>query len=172
MEKSMKFKLRFPEFELEKWAERNTGDLSALERIGKSARERGHLSRQEFLSICAEKSPRSKPRCASNSTELIEEVTRIAMSSKLEELHIRSLMMLTGVSWPTASYILHFCHSSKYPILDFRALWSLSIPKAPVYTYEFWGKYVEICRDLAKRNKLSMRQVDAALWQYSKERQK
>lgn len=168
----MKFKLRFSESDLEKWGDRNTGNPSDLINIGRSAKEKGNLSREEFLRICAEKSLRSKSLCASNSKEMIEEVTRIALSSNLEELHIKSLLMLTGVSWPTASYILHFCHSSKYPVLDFRALWSLSITTVPVYNYTFWMEYVEICRGLAKRNKLSMRQVDAALWQYSKERQK
>ncbi len=35
------------------------------------------------------------------------------------------LRFLDGVEWPTASTILHFCGARPYPILDYRALWSL-----------------------------------------------
>jgi hypothetical protein len=165
----MKFVLRFPESKLEKW---QRGDLTSLQRIGEDAKNRGYLTREEFLKICADKSSRSKSRCASNSTELIREVTEISFSAKAEQVQIQSLMILVGVSWPTASYILHFCSANRYPVLDFRALWSLSINKPPLYTFSFWHEYTDYCRNLADRSGLTMRQVDAALWQYSKENQK
>jgi hypothetical protein len=171
MSSNVSFVLRFPEVELQKWAARNLGDSSHMQTLGESARNRGHVSRAEFLAICAVKSPRTKPRCSSNATELIEEATRISFTSSNDEMRIRSLMILAGVSWPTASFILHFCHPGKYPILDFRALWSLSVDKPPIYTYHFWMQYVEFCRALAERHGMSMRDLDAALWQYSKEMQ-
>ena len=82
------------------------------------------------------------------------------------------LTCLTGVSWPTASVILHFFHPDPYPIMDFRALWSVSLKVPAQYTFEFWWEYVKFCRGIASRSRVDMRTLDRALWQYSKERQK
>ncbi len=168
----MKFKLRLPENKLQYWADRNHGDPKALIAIGEKAKDRGNLIKEEFLKICADKSPRTKSRCASNDADFIREVTRISFGSKHKQITIQSLLMLVGVGWPTASYILHFCAKEEYPVLDFRALWSLSVDKPPVYTFPFWYEYTSFCRDLAKKNQMRLRTVDAALWQYSKEKQK
>lgn len=167
------FKLRFRESQIERWAARNEddGSDSFASEVGPAARSRGHLTREEFCAICAWKSPRSKPLCASNSEELVQEATAMAFSAKSEELRIGALLVLRGVNWPTASVFLHFCSSDPYPVLDFRALWSLKAEQPSVYNFTFWWGYVEACRDLASRNRVSMRTLDRALWQYSKERQ-
>lgn len=82
------------------------------------------------------------------------------------------LTLLSGVQWPTASVILHFCAAEPYPILDFRALWSLSEDVPPSgYTFPFWWSYCEATRCLAAKARVSMRVLDRALWQYSKENQ-
>ena len=80
-------------------------------------------------------------------------------------------MLLDGVNWPTASVLLHFGARDPYPILDFRALWSLQVSVPKQYGFEFWWAYSECCRVLAKKHKVSMRTLDRALWQYSKEKQ-
>jgi len=79
---------------------------------------------------------------------------------------------LDGVRWPTASVILHYFHREPYPIVDFRTLWSLSIDVPCDYSFVFWWDYVTYCRSLAQRLGLDVRQLDQALWQYSKENQK
>jgi hypothetical protein len=79
---------------------------------------------------------------------------------------------LRGVSWPTASVVLHFCDTRRYPILDFRALWSLGYATPPAYNLEFWLAYTTFTRALARRRGLSMRILDRALWQYSSEHQR
>ena len=58
-----------------------------------------------------------------------------------------------------------------YPIIDYRALWSLGVTDPPPYTFDFWWAYTEHCRALAKKYRASMRVLDRALWQYSKENQ-
>lgn len=167
------FKLRFPEARLIHWASLNTdtGYVPLQNVIGPAVVSRGHMERSEFLQMCAWKSPRTKSRCASNSSSYIKEVTSVALSAKSEQLRIQAFTLLFGVSWPTASVILHFCSKQHYPILDFRALWSLSINKPPVYTFDFWWAYTEFCRTLAKSHSLTMRELDKALWQYSKANQ-
>lgn len=140
--------------------------------ISPSVRQRGWYTRDEFLEVCAWKTPRSKPRCASNNEEFIVEATRLALKADNELLRIGILMLLGGVSWPTASVLLHFGHSERYPILDYRALWSLTIaePKSD-YSFPFWWRYVQICRELASKRKVTMRTLDRALWQFSAENQ-
>ena len=93
------------------------------------------------------------------------------MSAKHERIRIGSLLPLAGVGFPTASVILHFCHKDPYPIIDFRALWSLGYDKPPSYNIQFWQEYVDYTRKLAQQTGLSIGELDKALWQYSSERQ-
>jgi hypothetical protein len=169
-----RLKLRIAESDLASWAERysNPGEADIEARVAPAARARGYLTRDEFLRLCRWKTPRSQSRCAANDPDLIHEVTRIALSAVHEELKIGILLLLRGVSWPTASVILHFCDRDKYPILDYRALWSLSTSPPTQYTFPFWWAYTGFMRQLQQRTGLPMRILDRALWQYSKERQR
>ena len=86
-------------------------------------------------------------------------------------MHIEVLNLSSGVSWPVTSAILHCCYDNLYPVLDSRALWSIGVEKPAVYDFFFWQTYNTFCRELAERTGMSMRQLDRALWQYSKEHQ-
>jgi hypothetical protein len=86
-----------------------------------------------------------------------------------EALRISIPQALRGVSWATASVVLHLAHTDRYPILDFRALHALGIRAAVMPTVPFWLGYTEACRRLATRNGVEMRILDRALWQWSKE---
>ncbi|HUV14993.1 MAG TPA: hypothetical protein VMW28_00330 [Pelolinea sp.] len=69
--------------------------------------------------------------------------------------------------------LLHFGHQELYPILDCRANWSLGKGEPPVlYNFDFWWGYVQFSRELAGKVGVSIRELDRALWQYSKENQK
>lgn len=166
-------KLRFPVSQLLSLVAKNTdtGHLRLQNQIGPASCKRGHLTRDEFLELCAWKSRRTRPLCESNTASFVEEVTAIALAAKNEQVRIQVPMLLRGVNWPTSSVILHFCSKDPYPILDFRALWSLSIDQPPPYTFGFWWEYTEFCRALAATHSLTMRELDMALWQYSKENQ-
>lgn len=79
---------------------------------------------------------------------------------------------LHGVGYPTASVLLHFVSPDLYPIIDYRALWSLGEEAPPrSYSFDFWWWYVDCCRSLAGEAGVTMRTLDRALWQYSKENQ-
>ena len=169
------FKLRFSEAQLKGWADRysyaeNDGRLRA--EIRPAVLARGALTKDEFLEICAWKSQRSKSRCAQNDGFTIQTISRAAFASTDESLKMDLLRTLAGVEWPTASTLLHFCDERPYPILDYRALWSLGYARPPHYTMEFWLEYLEYTRGLAKRLRQDIRTVDRGLWQYSKERQR
>jgi hypothetical protein len=98
----------------------------------------------------------------------------VALSAATSErLQIEVLRLLKGVEWPVASVLLHWGHRDQYPVLDFRALWSLGIERneIPPYDFDFWWDYVRYCRKVSDRTRICMRILDRALWQYSKEHQ-
>jgi hypothetical protein len=138
--------------------------------IAPRVRNRGYFTKEDFMALCRWKSPRILNHCARNSEELVRDATQIALATKHERLRIISLTALEGVGWPVASVMLHFGHIDRYPILDFRALWSLGVENAPqFYTFDFWWAYVECSRQLSVQADVSMRELDRALWQFSKE---
>jgi hypothetical protein len=58
----------------------------------------------------------------------------------------------------------------RYPILDVRALESLGVKPRSQYPLNFWLEYLDACRELAQLAGVSLRTLDKALWQHSKER--
>jgi hypothetical protein len=162
----------FDENNIHYWASRYDypGDAE-VEAAARENKKHGFLTSEEFLELRKWKTPRSRKLCERNSGDLIREATGIALSAHCEELRIGTLLVLNGVSWPTASVILHFWHKDPYPILDLRALWSIGWDEPSTYTFDFWLKYTEFCRKMTKRNNVRMRILDRALWQYSSENQ-
>jgi hypothetical protein len=153
-------------YDIKKWKD------DEVEAMGRIVRERGHYTKDEFLRVCRWKSPRTNPRCDENQPDFVSAATATALATPDEQLRIEVLTLLRGVSWPTASVLLHFGHRERYPILDFRALWSLGIdPPPPEYTFEFWWDYSVCCRSMADEAGVNMRTLDRALWQHSKKNQ-
>ena len=167
--------MRFDRREILYWASRYPDDYDreVETEVAPKVKKRGYFIKSDLQIICAWKTHRSKSRVASNLEDFIQAVTQTALSTSDERLRIEVLTLLAGVSWPTASVLLHFGHSDPYPILDFRALWSLSVDASKIdYDFKFWWKYTQYCRGLADKAGVSMRTLDRALWQYSKENQK
>ena len=167
------FQLRFPLAEVKHWAARYAyADDAEVEAIGRAARQRGYYTRSEFLTVARWKTPRSQSRCARNESATVRSRTRQALTTYDERLRIEALTQLHGVDKATASVLLHLAHRDPYPIIDFRALWSLGIEEPPAsYSFAFWSAYVTACRELAAAAHVRMRTLDRALWQYSKEHQ-
>jgi hypothetical protein len=167
------FRLRFPLSEVMFWAARYVyADDAEVEAIGKAARERGWFTRDEFLTVARWKSPRSRRLCEENDESAVKAVTQLALSTPDERQRIETLTHLRGIGFPTASVLLHLGHRDPYPIIDFRALWSLGVQSPPAaYSFTFWWAYTQACRSLAREAGVRMRTLDRALWQYSKERQ-
>jgi hypothetical protein len=167
-------KLRFSEQEIGRIAARYEyyGGDGNLIKLRPTIMTRRCLLKQELKQLAQWKSPRSAAHIENNKEEFVKEITGFALSASTERATIEALTLLDGVQWPTASVILHFFHRNPYPILDYRALWSLSLKLPQCYSFGFWWAYVEYCRELSSRNGVDMRTLDKALWQYSKEKQK
>lgn len=140
-------------------------------KLAPRVRARGHFTKAELVELCRWKTPRTGPQVEENGEGFVRAVTGTALSTASEQLRIEVLTLLRGVGWPTASVLLHFAHTDPYPILDYRALWSLSVEVPDQYDYGFWSDYTRYCRQLAKLVDVSMRLLDRALWQYSYENQ-
>jgi len=177
-----KFSMRFPKSKIPYWAERycsNQGDDSAEVLAGDHARAAGFYTRDDFLLVCEWKS-RGRPRrhYQRNSDEDVRRQSAIALTSGDESTRIWSLDTLRGVGLRTATALLHLasepCRAAaagnSYPIIDVRALWSLRCEYRE--TFKLWWSYVLACRALAVECRVSMRDLDRALWEYSFETQR
>jgi hypothetical protein len=168
------FNLRFDKHDIEYWASRYVYPLEdhISDTIAPGVRKAGYTCKVDFLAICDWKTARTRKQVGKNREDFIQEVTRVAFSTPNERLRIEILTLLKGVSWPTASVILHFCHTAPYPIIDFRALWSLEVEiETSDYDFDLWWEYTCYCRLVAVESGVSMRTLDKALWQFSKENQ-
>ena len=81
-----------------------------------------------------------------------------------------ALISLKGIGIPMGSTLLQFAFPDRYPILDWRALEALGQPKRTQYPISFWVTYVDACRKIAQEAGVSVRTLDKALWQWSRER--
>ena len=165
--------LRFHTDEVRSIADRYEYPISETDLMGsKSAvQRRGYLTKSELEKVAYWKAPRSAGHAKKNVEDFVVEITRFAFATECERARVESLTLLDGVSWPTASVILHLFHSDPYPIIDFRAIWSVSLEAPARYSFGFWWSYVEFCRKAAQTACVDMRILDRALWQYSKENQ-
>ena len=169
---ALRFKLRFRLTRVHNLAARYAYGDDVAEGIGEVVRPARSYTQAQFLEVCRWKSVRTQPRCEENDSALVEAVMAVALTTPHEQLRIEVLTLLRGVSWPTASVLLHFGRTDLYPIVDYRALWSLGFDEPPArYTFAFWWAYVQACRRLADDAGVSMRTLDRALWQFSKESQ-
>jgi hypothetical protein len=165
------FELQFPPSEIDALAGRFPHyDESRLLAVGAAAKQRGYYTRAEFIEVCAGKTVRSRSRVSSNAEATVIETTARALATQDEAVRMGALLELEGVGVPTASTLLYCMFPSDYPILDVRALESLGVKPRSQYPLSFWLDYLSACRDLAERHAVTLRTLDKALWQYSKER--
>jgi hypothetical protein len=167
------FRLRFPLSEVEFWAARYaSADDTGVEAIGEEARQRGWYTRDEFLAVMRWKSVRTHSLCERNTEAAVVKATKSALYVHDQPSRVRALTALQGVGLQSASILLHFAHRDPYPILDDRALWSLSVDPPPTsYSFELWWQYARKCRALGYEAGVSMRTLQRALWQYATEHQ-
>jgi hypothetical protein len=166
--------LRFPVGDVEKWASRyayNVDDDGLIDAVAPAVRERGHFTKDEFLAVYEWKTTRTVHHVRKYTDAEIADVTGLAFRQTDEKLRICLLRALDGVDWPVASVLLHVGSSPEYPVIDFRALWSLKSGTPPAVSFEFWWAYVECCRGIAAEAGVTVRTLDQALWAYSEAKQ-
>jgi hypothetical protein len=164
------FELQFSIAEIAALAGRFPGaDDTRLDAVGAAVRARGHYTRAEFVEVCGWKTPRSRPKVAANPEPVVIATTGRALGASDEGDRMAALLELGGVGVPTASTLLYVAFPQDYPILDVRALESLGVKSRSTYPLSFWLAYLEACRAIARQAGVSLRTLDKALWQRSKE---
>jgi hypothetical protein len=165
------FALQFRIEEVREYANRfPIGDDESGLALGRAARARGYYTLQEFRTICRWKTVRSASLVARNSAPRVRAATAVALTTSSSEVaRMHALRSLDGVSWPTASVLLHLAYPERYPILDTRALHALGIRGRTSYNQRFWEAYVEEYARLIELAGVDGRTLDQALWQWSKE---
>jgi len=165
------FVLQFPADQVPALAERYSyADDAGCQAAGDAARRRGYFTRDEFMTVASWKTGRTRSKLGENESAIVEATTARALATTDEAARMEAMLELRGVGVPTASSLLQFAFPDDYPILDVRALESLGRKGRTVYPVSFWLGYLDACRALARDAGVSMRVLDKALWQHSKER--
>ncbi|MDD3102305.1 MAG: hypothetical protein PHE59_04140 [Patescibacteria group bacterium] len=157
----------------EKYDQRHKGTSDEIieKEIKKWLAKNRYLNREQFIKIGLWKSKRPKKKYENNDDLTVRKITRFSFATNDEQARIKFLLLLNGVAFPVASAILHFAFPDKYPILDFRAIWSLGWKQPKSYTFDFWQKYCNEMEKISKKTGESIRTIDKAFWEYSKENQ-
>ena len=130
----------------------------------------GDHSRETLKVIVRWKSARKIAFIDDNTDADIAKALRFVCDTRTtEKSAIETLDRLHGVGVPMASAILTTIDPEKYTVIDVRALESLGLSKWDG-TASFYVDYLQACRALAFKYKVSLRTLDRALWQWSKEK--
>lgn len=164
------FKLQFDPTDIARLAksygpEQDDGALAAGRRIF-----RGEYTRENLTAIFEWKTKgRGRSRLMANTDEEIADALALAVRAKTERAALAVLTGLHGVHVPVASAILTAVDPERYTVIDFRALESLG-SKSTDRSVNFYLDYLETCRRLAREHRITLRDLDRALWQWWGER--
>ena len=163
------FTLMFDVARISEWAARYSfrEDTEALE-AGKRIRD-GQYTLANLQKIYEWKTKgRGRSRLLKNSGDEISDAMKLAASAKTDRAAVAVLLGLNGVQIPVASAILTAINPERYTIIDFRALQAPN-NKNSYITVDFYLAYLSQCRRLSRANNVSLRTLDRALWQWSKD---
>ena len=165
-----RFKLQFKPTDIPKLAGRYKPeqDEDALA-AGKQIKE-GDFKRANLSEIFEWKTKgRGRSRLLGNSDIEIADALRLAVSAETERAAVAVLLGLHGVQVPVASAILTAIEPERYTVIDFRALEALGSTSKD-RTVNFYLAYLDFCRQLAATSRVSLRDLDRALWTWSDEK--
>jgi hypothetical protein len=169
-----KFALRFPIARLDKWASEYPAQAERevqAQTAADTAKERGSMTKEEFLTVVTWKSPRPKRWAEANTPGDIRDATHSAFSTTNARVRIGVLMTLSGVSYPMASAILHLV-CKDVPLLDVNALAALDVKKPSSYSFQFWNAYCAAVLAIAGKSSRPLRTIDRALYIFGQQHPK
>jgi len=149
----------------------------ALKAWLRGQQEPKHLDKGHFVRLARWKAPRQLAAYRSNNPTLVRQATRLAYLASDAGLSVYILSGLRGVSVTVAAAILHFFHPRLFPIFDIRARTTLKKAgfwkrRAGDAGLDAWDDYVRVMRQLARRFRVSLRDLDKALYAYDRWRKR
>jgi hypothetical protein len=112
---------------------------------------------------------RGRSRLRLNKPEEVRDALWLAHVAKTPRASIAVLMGLHGVDVPVASSVMAMVSPTTHTVIDYRALEALDYD-GPNRSLSFYLHYRTYCEKLAAEWDLSLRDLDRALWQWSKDR--
>ena len=136
-----------------------------------------HLDKGHFVALASWMAPRRRPHFEQNDATLIRDATALASRATNELLKVHILTALEGVNVTIAATVLHFMHPRLFPIFDVRVrttlkkagLWKRRAGDASI---EAWDEFVPVMRRLSRRLRVSLRDLDKALYAYDRWRRR
>lgn len=143
-----------------------------FEEVSNNFKKNHFLTNEEFFSIVIWKSPRVKTKVLKGikkSGKTVKEITEKLFAEKDRGEKINILRKIYGIGIPVASAVLTVCFPDEFTITDYRATEALNKTKNvkikdPSILIENYLEYVDICKEIAKENNLSLRDTDRCLW--------
>lgn len=154
---------------IDHWAGRynEPADDVVLNEVGARVRERGYYDRSDLITVGSWKSQRAKSRMASNTDEMIHDITATALTAPLPIQHL-VLRLLKGVEVPMASSLLMVWRPDMHTVIDIRAVASLvhmgEMADPSPNKYPPYIEYLSVCKAISERCGRSLREVDRALY--------
>jgi len=145
-----------------------------FDNVNKSFHNRGHLNPEEFFAIVIWKSNRAKTnvrRGIIKSARTICAITSEIFQSKTPEdkLDVFLSPKIPNIGIPIASAVLTVCYPNEFTIADYRACASLKdfgekVHGNPTVNAPAYFEYLDKCKKLAHKYKISLRDFDRILW--------
>jgi hypothetical protein len=164
------FELQFDPAEISYWAGRYDAkdDEDALD-AGHRIAAKQNTEKDIYIIFEWKTRNRGVSRLRENEGKDILDALLAATTAPDERTAVETLTRLSGVGVPVASAILTAIHPDRYTVIDFRALEALGT-NTKNRSLPFYLRYLRYCRETAERYGVRLRQLDRALWQWSKER--
>lgn len=159
--------------------EANHQENELEQRIRDSIREqkkqgRSYLTKSILRDILRWKAARVGKLIKDNEDDFVEAVTKLAFAAKNERLRVEALTLIKGVGYRVATAVLHFWCPERYTVMDWRVWGTLQkqgyLDEEIRNDFTHWQDYLRVCRQIADKNQVSLRKLDKACWQYSKEK--
>src|SRR3989338_10895420 len=142
--------------------------------VHKNFQKREHLTPEEFFAIVIWKSNRAKTnvrRGIIKSKRTVRAITSEIFRAKTpkQKLDVFLSPKIPSIGIPIASAILTVCYPNDFTVADYRACASLKdfggeIIGNPTAKISVYFEYLEKCKELARKYKLSLRNFDRILW--------
>jgi hypothetical protein len=129
----------------------------------------GDFSRANLEAIFEWKTKgRGRSRLTKNNDGEIADALKLAIEAKTPRAAVAVLTGLSGVDVPVASAILATAKPNVHTIIDWRTLHALDVYASKV-TIKLYLSYLRHCKEIAAKNEVTLRELDRAMWQWSKE---
>jgi len=140
--------------------------------IHENFKNRGKLDPEEFFAIIIWKRNASKSKIVQGikeSSETIESLTKKIYGLNNREDRLTLLKNIKNIGIAIASAILTVLDPDEFTIVDYRVKNSLeklgiNLPDKIEKDIKNYFRYVDICKELAQKYNLSLRNLDRALW--------